>query len=230
MFAGESVMRRLDRLAQAVGLEAAAEPDLATARRNDPEGAAPAKRRPCATSCCRRMSHYVARDRQAARRRCSTTTRRGSPPDQVWVLEDAGRDRRRAGAGGQVRRCFLLDNIAVRPDRQGAGYRPAAAGFRRGGGASGAAGTTITLYTNALMVENIAMYAARGYVETGAAAREGVRPGVHGEAAGFGSSTAEPVTPIWVSGRCRSPGNSRNCRAQCAAGSASAAAACRPAR
>lgn len=60
--------------------------------------------------------------------------------------------------------CFLLDNIAVRPDRQGLGFGRAMLDFaeseavRRGWDA-------ITLYTNALMVENIAIYSARGYVQ-----------------------------------------------------------------
>jgi GNAT superfamily N-acetyltransferase len=61
--------------------------------------------------------------------------------------------------------CFLLDNIAVRPDRQGLRYGRLLLDFaeseamRRGWKA-------VTLYTNALMVRNIAIYAARGYVET----------------------------------------------------------------
>jgi len=61
--------------------------------------------------------------------------------------------------------CFLLDNIAVRPDRQGLRYGRLLLDFaeseamRRGWKA-------VTLYTNALMVRNIVIYAARGYVET----------------------------------------------------------------
>lgn len=82
---------------------------------------------------------------------------------QVWVLEDAG-----AIAGILVLEngpdCFLLDNIAIRPDRQGRGFGRLLLDFseaeavRCGWGA-------ITLYTHVLMVENIAIYAARGYVE-----------------------------------------------------------------
>ncbi|WP_158925620.1 GNAT family N-acetyltransferase [Acidisphaera sp. S103] len=82
---------------------------------------------------------------------------------QVWVLEDAG-----AIAGILVLEngpdCFLLDNIAIRPDRQGRGLGRLLLDFseaeavRCGWGA-------ITLYTHVLMVENIAIYAARGYVE-----------------------------------------------------------------
>jgi GNAT superfamily N-acetyltransferase len=82
--------------------------------------------------------------------------------DQVWVLDAAGEI---AGVlvledGPEV---FLLDNIAVRPDRQGLGYGRLLLDFaeaeavRRGWRA-------ITLYTNALMTANIAIYAGRGYV------------------------------------------------------------------
>jgi GNAT superfamily N-acetyltransferase len=83
--------------------------------------------------------------------------------DQLWVLEDVG------GIGGVLvledgPDCFMLDNIAVRPDRQGLGFGRILLDFaeaeaaRRGWDA-------VTLYTNALMVQNIAIYAARGYVE-----------------------------------------------------------------
>jgi GNAT superfamily N-acetyltransferase len=85
---------------------------------------------------------------------------------QVWVLQDA------AGAIGGILvledgpDCFLLDNIAVVPDRQGLGYGRMLLDFaeaeavRRGW-------DSVTLYTNVVMVENIAIYTARGYVETG---------------------------------------------------------------
>jgi GNAT superfamily N-acetyltransferase len=90
---------------------------------------------------------------------------------QAWVLEDA------AGIGGVLvledgPDCFLLDNIAVRPDRQGMGFGrmlldyAEAEALRRGWNA-------ITLYTNALMVENISIYTARGYVETGRRTEKG---------------------------------------------------------
>lgn len=83
--------------------------------------------------------------------------------EQVWVLEDA------AGIAGVLvledgPDRFLLDNVAVRPDRQGLGVGRRLLDFaeaeavRRGWG-------TITLYTNALMTENVAIYAGRGYVE-----------------------------------------------------------------
>jgi GNAT superfamily N-acetyltransferase len=82
---------------------------------------------------------------------------------QVWLLRDAdgiagvlvledGPDR------------LLLDNIAVPPERQGNGLGRLLLDFaeaeavRRGWNA-------ITLYTHVRMVENIAIYAGRGYVE-----------------------------------------------------------------
>lgn len=83
---------------------------------------------------------------------------------QVWVAED---DRGIAGVlvlqGGAD--YFLLDNIAVRPDRQRRGFGRFLLDFaeaeaqRRGW-------TRIVLYTNALMAENLAIYKARGYDET----------------------------------------------------------------
>ena len=84
---------------------------------------------------------------------------------QVRVLEDAG-----AIVGVLVLvdgpDCFLLDNVAVRPGLQGRGFGRMLLDFAeaeavRHGWAA------ITLYTNAVMTENVAIYAARGYVETG---------------------------------------------------------------
>ncbi len=83
---------------------------------------------------------------------------------QVWVLEDA---RRIVGilvleAGPQG---VLLDNVAVLPDWQGKGYGRALIEFaasealRRGFPA-------ISLYTHALMTENIALYCRIGFSET----------------------------------------------------------------
>ena len=82
---------------------------------------------------------------------------------QVWVLQDAdgiagvlvledGPDR------------FLLDNIAIRPERQGRGFGRLLLDFSEAEAAR-RGWDTVTLYTNALMTENIAIYAARGYVE-----------------------------------------------------------------
>jgi ribosomal protein S18 acetylase RimI-like enzyme len=60
--------------------------------------------------------------------------------------------------------CFLLDNIAVRPDRQGLGFGRTLMDFAEAE-AVRCGWAAITLYTHVLMVENIAIYAARGYVE-----------------------------------------------------------------
>ncbi len=90
---------------------------------------------------------------------------------QAWVLEDAGRI-----AGVLVLEeqadAFLLDNIAVRPECQGAGHGRALMAFaeaearRRGW-------REIRLYTHALMTENQALYRRLGYVETGRVAEKG---------------------------------------------------------
>jgi GNAT superfamily N-acetyltransferase len=82
---------------------------------------------------------------------------------QLWVLED-----RDTLAGILVLEdgpdCFLLDNIAVRPDRQGHGLGRLLLDFAEQECAR-CGWDTITLYTNALMENNIRIYAARGYVE-----------------------------------------------------------------
>ena len=120
MFAGESVMRRLDRLAQAVGLErgdrgGTGAGGMIRLAARPTRGAMPSGRRGCGLTP---LLHRA--DRQAA----------GS---------DAGRlraaHRRRAGVGDGGRRPiagilvleetpegFLLDNIAVLPECQGSGY------------------------------------------------------------------------------------------------------------
>ncbi len=83
---------------------------------------------------------------------------------QTWVLEDADRIAAILVLE-QTTSGFLLDNIAVRPDCQGKGHGRALLGFaeaearRRGFQA-------ISLYTHALMTENIALYLRMGYVET----------------------------------------------------------------
>lgn len=83
---------------------------------------------------------------------------------QAWILEEAGRP-----AGVLVLEdgpdCFLLDNIAIHPDRQGMGLGRllldhAEAEARKSGW------DRITLYTHALMAANIAIYCKRGFVET----------------------------------------------------------------
>jgi GNAT superfamily N-acetyltransferase len=82
---------------------------------------------------------------------------------QAWVFEDLG------GVAGVLiledgPDCFLLDNIAVRPDRQGLGIGRQLLDFAEAEAAR-CGWDAITLYTNALMVANIAIYSARGYVE-----------------------------------------------------------------
>ncbi len=82
---------------------------------------------------------------------------------QVWLFEDAD-----VIAGVLVLEdnpdCLLLDNIAIRPDRQGMGFGRDLLNFAEAEAAR-RGWNSITLYTNALMVENIAIYGARGYVE-----------------------------------------------------------------
>jgi ribosomal protein S18 acetylase RimI-like enzyme len=90
---------------------------------------------------------------------------------QTWVLESAGEI-----VGILVLEetpdGFLLDNIAVSPDRQGNGYGRILLNFaeaeavRRGR-------KEIRLYTHALMTENIALYRRIGYVETGRVTEKG---------------------------------------------------------
>ena len=82
--------------------------------------------------------------------------------EQVWVLiEDA------ALAGVLVLEeqadCFLLDNIAIAPGHQGRGFGRKLLDFAEMQ-AHQAGWNDITLYTNALMTDNIAIYEGRGYV------------------------------------------------------------------
>jgi GNAT superfamily N-acetyltransferase len=82
---------------------------------------------------------------------------------QVWIWQDADEV-----AGVLVLEngpdCFLLNNVAVRPDRQGQGIGRSLLDFSEAE-ARRCGWDAITLYTNALMAENIAIYAARGYIE-----------------------------------------------------------------
>ena len=107
--------------------------------------------------------HYVARIGRPPAPMVDDYARRIAD-GQAWVLEDAGRIVAilvlEQGPSG-----LLLDNIAVLPDSQGKGFGRVLIGFaeaeaRRRGFAS------IYLYTNALMVENIALYRRIGFVET----------------------------------------------------------------
>jgi GNAT superfamily N-acetyltransferase len=83
--------------------------------------------------------------------------------DQVWVLAK-GQTLLGVLVLAEDGDTFLLDNIAIHPDHQGAGYGRVLLDFaedearRRGWG-------RIVLYTNVMMTDNIAIYAKRGYVE-----------------------------------------------------------------
>lgn len=69
---------------------------------------------------------------------------------------------------------LLLDNIAVDPAAQGRGYGRALMDFAEGY-ARWASLPAIRLYTQEIMVENIVIYSARGYVETHRATEQGLR-------------------------------------------------------
>jgi GNAT superfamily N-acetyltransferase len=84
---------------------------------------------------------------------------------QLWVLQDA-----QGLAGVLVLEdgpdCFMLENIAVSPGRQGSGFGRQLLDFAEAEAAR-CGWKAVSLYTNALMLTNIAIYTARGYVETG---------------------------------------------------------------
>jgi GNAT superfamily N-acetyltransferase len=61
---------------------------------------------------------------------------------------------------------LLLDNVAVRPDRQGRGYGRALIDFAAGETRRLGLGE-LRLYTHRTMAENIALYTRFGFVETG---------------------------------------------------------------
>jgi ribosomal protein S18 acetylase RimI-like enzyme len=61
---------------------------------------------------------------------------------------------------------LLLDNIAVRPDRQGTGLGRRLIAFAEAA-ARRLGFSEIRLYTHVTMVENVALYARLGFVETG---------------------------------------------------------------
>ena len=90
---------------------------------------------------------------------------------KVWVLTDSD------GIGGVLvledqRDALLLDNVAVRPDRQGKGHGRAlircaeAMASQRGF-------SVLRLYTHVLMTENIALYVRLGFVETARVTEKG---------------------------------------------------------
>jgi GNAT superfamily N-acetyltransferase len=90
---------------------------------------------------------------------------------QLWVLQDA-----QGLAGILVLEdgpdCFMLENIAVSPNRQGSGIGRQLLDFTEAEAAR-CGWSAVTLYTNALMLTNIAIYTARGYVETGRVTEHG---------------------------------------------------------
>lgn len=67
---------------------------------------------------------------------------------------------------------LLLDNIAVLPDRAGQGIGRALLRFTEAEAAR-RGHAELRLYTNALMTENLAMYARAGWVETGRVTYQG---------------------------------------------------------
>ena len=69
---------------------------------------------------------------------------------------------------------MLLDNVAVHPSAQGRGLGRQMMMFAEQA-ARDAGYKAIRLYTNAMMTENIALYARVGYVET----HRGVEKGLH---------------------------------------------------
>jgi GNAT superfamily N-acetyltransferase len=71
-------------------------------------------------------------------------------------------------------RSMLLDNIAVSPEVQGQGQGRALLAFAERA-ALGAGYESIQLYTNEAMVENIALYARIGFVETHRIEEKGLR-------------------------------------------------------
>ncbi len=69
---------------------------------------------------------------------------------------------------------MLLENLAVAPAAQGRGYGRVLLDFaERSAAAAGL--SSVRLYTNAAMTENVALYARRGYVETHRGTENGFR-------------------------------------------------------
>ncbi|WP_062560888.1 GNAT family N-acetyltransferase [Paracoccus aminovorans] len=90
----------------------------------------------------------------------------------LWVLDDGavrGVLVLIPGAGH-----LLLDNVAVDPTAQGQGYGRLLMDFAESQ-ARRAGLPVVRLYTQEIMAENIAIYAARGYVETHRATELGLR-------------------------------------------------------
>jgi ribosomal protein S18 acetylase RimI-like enzyme len=89
----------------------------------------------------------------------------------VWVADDAGEVvgvlvLHERGAA------LVIENVAVRPDRQGRGVGRALVRFaEEHGRRTGLA--EVTLYTNARMTENLRFYPALGYTEAGRGMQDG---------------------------------------------------------
>jgi GNAT superfamily N-acetyltransferase len=90
---------------------------------------------------------------------------------QVWVLAD-GDDIVGILVLEETPDGFLLDNIAVAPDRQGKGHGRVLLEFAEAE-ALHRGWHEIRLYTNAMMTENIALYERIGYVETARVTEKG---------------------------------------------------------
>jgi GNAT superfamily N-acetyltransferase len=89
----------------------------------------------------------------------------------VWVAHEAG-----CVVGVLVLQtrgpALLVENVAVRPERQGRGLGRELIGFAEGH-ARRAGLAAVTLYTNARMTENLRFYPALGYIETGRGIQDG---------------------------------------------------------
>lgn len=90
----------------------------------------------------------------------------------LWVLDDGAVRGLLVLIAGPDH--LLLDNVAVDPEAQGMGYGRRLMDFAEGR-ARRAGLPVVRLYTQEIMVENIAIYAARGYAETHRATEMGLR-------------------------------------------------------
>jgi ribosomal protein S18 acetylase RimI-like enzyme len=90
---------------------------------------------------------------------------------EAWMLDRAGRIEGVLVLEAQPG-VLLLDNVAVRPDRQGQGYGRRLIAFAEHEARSRGC-QAVRLYTNVRMEANIRLYARLGFVETGRAAQDG---------------------------------------------------------